>query len=123
MTEQGAQYDHIGSKYDEYARTATLKRAECYTFSRMVGAVDGRRALDLTSGFGFHTQPLKQYGAAEVLKGELRGMCRSAFDNLVEGAGFVAYTVNLAYPLSKPNGRQLRVLLRAPDARGRPLRL
>ena len=28
MTEQGAQYDHIGSKYDEYAQTATLKRAE-----------------------------------------------------------------------------------------------
>jgi hypothetical protein len=25
MTKQGAQYDHIGSKYDEYARTATLK--------------------------------------------------------------------------------------------------
>ena len=27
MTEQGAQYDHIGSKYDEYAQTATQKRA------------------------------------------------------------------------------------------------
>jgi hypothetical protein len=38
MTEHGAQYDHIGSKYDEYARTATLKRAESYTFFRMVGA-------------------------------------------------------------------------------------
>ena len=42
MTEQGAQYDHIGSKYDEYARTATLKRAESYTFFRMVGALDGQ---------------------------------------------------------------------------------
>ena len=30
--EQTAQYDHIGSKYDEYAQTATLKRAESYTF-------------------------------------------------------------------------------------------
>jgi len=37
MTEHGAQYDHIGSQYDEYARTATLKRAESYTFFRMVG--------------------------------------------------------------------------------------
>ena len=36
MTEHGAQYDHIGSQYDEYARTATLKRAESYTFFRMV---------------------------------------------------------------------------------------
>ena len=43
MTEQGAQYDHIGSKYDEYARTATLKRAERYTFFRMVGALDGQQ--------------------------------------------------------------------------------
>jgi hypothetical protein len=32
MTQQTAQYDHIGSKYDEYARTATLKRAERYAF-------------------------------------------------------------------------------------------
>ena len=38
MTEQGAQYDHIGGKYDEYAQTATLKRAESYTVLRMVGA-------------------------------------------------------------------------------------
>ena len=37
MTAPAAQYDHIGSKYDEYARTATLKRAESYTFFRMVG--------------------------------------------------------------------------------------
>lgn len=47
MTEHGAQYDHIGSKYDEYARMATLKRAESYTFFRMVGALDGQRVLDL----------------------------------------------------------------------------
>ena len=44
---QTAQYDHIGSKYDEYARTATLKRAESYTFFRMVGALDGQRVLGL----------------------------------------------------------------------------
>src|SRR2546430_15801317 len=67
MTEQGAQYDHIGSKYDEYARTATLKRAECYTFFRMVGALDGQRVMDLACGFGFYTRLLKQHGAAQVI--------------------------------------------------------
>src|SRR6266536_1304204 len=67
MTEQGAQYDHIGSKYDEYARTATLKQAESYTFFRMVGALDGQRVLDLACGFGFYTRLLKQHGAAQVI--------------------------------------------------------
>ena len=50
MTEQGAPYDHIGSKYDEYARTATLKWAERYTFLRMVGALEGKRGMDLACG-------------------------------------------------------------------------
>jgi len=66
MTEQGAQYDHIGSKYDEYAHTATLKWAECYTFFRMVGALEGKRVLDVACGFGFYTRLLKQRGAAQV---------------------------------------------------------
>jgi SAM-dependent methyltransferase len=35
---------------------------------------------------------------------ELLDMCRSAYDNLVAGGRFVAYTVNPAYTLSKPNG-------------------
>ena len=47
MTEHGAQYDHIGSKYDEYAQTATMKRAESYTALRMVGPLAGKRVLDL----------------------------------------------------------------------------
>jgi SAM-dependent methyltransferase len=67
MTEPAAQYDHIGSKYDEYARTATLKRAERYTFFRMVGALDGQRVLDLACGLGFYTRLLKQHGAAQVI--------------------------------------------------------
>jgi toxoflavin synthase len=67
MSEQGAQYDHIGSKYDEYAQTATLKRAESYTVLRMAGALDGKRVLDLACGFGFYTRLLKQQGAAQVL--------------------------------------------------------
>src|SRR5262245_7112870 len=64
---QTAQYDHIGSKYDEYARTATLKRAESYTFLRLVGALAGKRVLDLACGFGFYTKLLKQRGAAQVV--------------------------------------------------------
>ena len=67
MTAPAAQYDHIGSKYDEYARTATLKRVERYTFFRMVGALDERRVLDLACGFGFYTRLLKQHGAEHVL--------------------------------------------------------
>jgi SAM-dependent methyltransferase len=67
MTEQAAQYDHIGSKYDEYARTATQKRAERHTFFRMVGELMGQRVLDLACGFGFYTRLLKQRGAATVL--------------------------------------------------------
>src|ERR1043166_10232042 len=67
MTEQEAQYDHIGSKYDEYARTATLKRAESHTFFRMVGALHGKHVMDLACGFGFYTRLLKQHGAATVL--------------------------------------------------------
>jgi toxoflavin synthase len=157
MTQATAQYDPIDSKYDEYAHTATQKRAECYTFFRMVGPLAGKRVLDLACGFGFYTRLLKQHGAAEVIgiyispemvrlgreqeksepigvayqvynatnlprlgqfdlvtavyllnyatsQDELRGMCRSAYDNLVEGGRFVAYTVNPAYTLSKPNG-------------------
>src|SRR5262245_66567956 len=67
MAEDRAQYDRIGSKYDEYARTATLKQAECYTFLRMVGALEGQRAMDLACGFGFYTRLLKAHGAAHVI--------------------------------------------------------
>ena len=66
MTEHGAPYDHMGSKYDEDARTATLKRAESYTFFRMVGALAGQRVLDLAYGFGFYTRLFTQ-GAAQVV--------------------------------------------------------
>jgi len=67
MTAPTGQYDHIGEKYDEYARTATLKRAESYTFFRLVGALQGKHVLDLASGLGFYTQQLKQRGAVEVV--------------------------------------------------------
>jgi SAM-dependent methyltransferase len=159
MPEQGAQYDHIGSKYEEYAQTATMKRAESYTVLQMVGPLAGQRVLDLACGFGFYTRLLKQHGAAEVIgidispemvrlgreqeqaeplgvtyeihdatalprlgafdlvtaiyllnyatsQDQLRGMCQSAYDNLVPGGRFIAYTVNPAYTLSKPNGSQ-----------------
>jgi len=67
MTQQGPQYDHIGSKYDEYAQTAPLKRAESYTFFRLVGELAGQRVLDLACGFGFYTRRLRQRGATQVL--------------------------------------------------------
>jgi SAM-dependent methyltransferase len=67
MSQPAAQYDHIGSRYDEYARTATLKRAESYTFFQMVGELEGIRIMDLACGFGFYTRLLKQRGAATVL--------------------------------------------------------
>src|SRR5262245_3850779 len=156
MSEQGAQYDHIGSKYDEYARTATLKRAESYTVLCMVSPLEGRQVLDLACGIAYYTHLLKQRGVAEVLgvdispemarlaqhqeqaeplgvtyregaaaalprlgafdlatavyllnyaasPDEMRGMRRSAYDNLVDGGRFVAYTVNPAFTLSKAN--------------------
>ena len=164
MAEAGAQYDHIGRKYDEYARTATLKRAESYTVLRMVGALDGQRVLDLACGFGFYTRLFKQRGAAQVVgvdispemvrlaqqqeqaeplgityqvgdavalpqlgrfdlvtaiyllnyaasKEQMLDMCRSAYDNLVAGGRFVAYTVNPAFTLSKPNSTKYGVTM------------
>ena len=161
---QTAQYDHIGSKYDEYARTATLKRAESYTFFRMVGELAGQRVLDLACGFGFYTRQLKRRGAAQVVgvdispemvrlarakeqedptgveyrvgdainlpllgpfdlvtavyllnyaesKDQMLGMCQSAYDNLVAGGRFVAYTVNPAFTLSKPNNTKYGVTM------------
>lgn len=156
MTQPAAQYDHIGSQYDEYARTATLKRAESYTFFRMIGALEGKRVMDLACGFGFYTRLLKQHGASQVIgvdissemirlatqqeqaeplgityqvgdavtlpqlgpfdlvtavylldyatsQDQMLGMFRSAYDNLVEGGRFVAYTINPEFTLSKPN--------------------
>jgi toxoflavin synthase len=173
MAANEAQYDHIGSKYDEYARTATLKRAERYTFFRLVGALDGKRVLDLACGLGFYTRLLKQHGAAQVLgvdispemlrlayqqeqaeplgityqvgdavtlpqlgpfelvtavyllnyatsKEQLRGMCRSAYANLVTGGRLVAYTMAPAFTLSKPNSTKygVTVLRQVPAAGG-----
>ena len=170
MTEHSEQYDHIGSKYDEYARTATLKRAESYTLFRMVGALDGQSVMDLACGFGFYTRLLKQRGAAQVLgvdispemirlatqqeqaeplgityqvcdavtlpqlgpfdlvtavylldyatsKDQLLGMFRSAYDNLVEDGRFVAYTMDPAFTLSKPNSTKygVTILRQAPE--------
>src|SRR5262245_5948359 len=67
MAAQDAQYAHIGSKYDEYARTVSLKQAERYTFFRMVGALAGQHVFALVCGFGLYTRLLKQHGAAQGL--------------------------------------------------------
>jgi SAM-dependent methyltransferase len=159
---QTAQYDHVGSEYDEDAPTATLKRAERYTFFRMVGELEGKRVLDLACGFGFYTKQLKQRGAAQVVgvyispemvylaraqehedpegieylvydathlpplgrfdlvtavyllnyapsKPQMLGVCRSAYDNLMAGGRFVAYTINPAFTLRKPNSTKYGV--------------
>jgi SAM-dependent methyltransferase len=171
MATPTAQYDHIGSKYDAYAQTATLKRAECYTFFRLVGALEGKRVLDLASGLGFYTRQLKQRGAMQVVgvdispemvrlarakeaeaptgieylvhdatalpqlgpfdlvtavymlnyapsKAQLLGMCRSAYVNLAAGGRFVAYTMDPAFTLSKPNYTKygVTVLRQVPEA-------
>jgi 2-polyprenyl-3-methyl-5-hydroxy-6-metoxy-1,4-benzoquinol methylase len=67
MADQEQQYDHIGAKYEDYARTATLKRAERYSFSQLVGDVTGKRVLDLACGTGFYTRWLKQHGAGQIM--------------------------------------------------------
>ena len=67
MSDHNTQYDHIGSKYEEYSRTATGKMAERYSVLRMVGALDGQRVLDLACGLGFYTRLLKQQGAGQVI--------------------------------------------------------
>jgi toxoflavin synthase len=174
MTALPAQYDSIGCKYDEYARTATLKWAEYYTFLRMVGALYGKRVMDVACGCGFFTRLLKQHGAAEVIgidispemirlaqqreqaellgityqvgdavtlpplgpfdppfdlvtavyllnyatsKDQMWGMFWSVYDNLVAGGRFVAYTINPAFTLSKPNCTKygVTVLRQAPE--------
>ena len=67
MVDQDEQWNCIGSKYDEYSRTATLKKGERYSIARMVGDLNGERVLDLACGSGFHTRLLKQLGAGLVI--------------------------------------------------------
>lgn len=67
MSEREAQYDHIGGRYDEYARRATLKRAECHTVLQLAGDVTGLAALDLACGFGFYTRLLRRGGASRAV--------------------------------------------------------
>ena len=67
MPEHEVQYDHIGSKYDDYSRKATIKLAENYTVFRLVGPLEGKRVMDLACGDSFYTRRLKQRGAAEVI--------------------------------------------------------
>ena len=67
MADQEQQYDHIGSKYDDYSQKATLKRAERYSIARMVGDLDGESILDLACGSGYHTRWLKVHGGGKVV--------------------------------------------------------
>src|SRR5262245_42326897 len=102
MTAQGPQYDHIGRQYDAYARTATGKRAERYTFFRMVGALNGQRVLDLACGDGFYTRLLKQHGAAEVLGVDISPeMIRLAREHEQQAPLGLTYQVGDAVTLSQ----------------------
>ena len=102
MATQTAQYDHIGSQYDAYARTATGKRAECYTFFRMVGALDRQRVLDLACGDGFSTRLLKPRGAAQVIGVDSSPtMIRLAHDHAQKEPLGIAYQVGDAVTLPR----------------------
>ena len=67
MMDDKPQYDSIGSKYEEYAQTAPLKRAERHNISRLVGDVTGKRIFDLACGTGYYTRWLKQHGAGQII--------------------------------------------------------
>lgn len=64
---KGAAYDAIGSAYEDYARTASMKRAECHSVLAMVGDLSGKRVLDLACGTGFYSRLFKDHGAKSVL--------------------------------------------------------
>lgn len=79
MTDEKAAYDDIGSAYDDYAETATLKRGERYSVARMVGDLRGKAVLDLACGTGIYTRQLMETGAASALGIDLsREMIRVA---------------------------------------------
>lgn len=67
MTEKAPQYDKIGSSYEEYARSSTLKRAERYTLLGLAGSMNGKTMLDLACGAGYFTRLLRLGGAAYVI--------------------------------------------------------
>src|SRR5262245_57819590 len=67
MPSSSPQYDHIGSLYDDYARTATIRLTERNTMLRMLGELDGQHVLDLACGFGYYTRLLKELGATQVI--------------------------------------------------------
>jgi SAM-dependent methyltransferase len=67
VTANSAQYDRIGSSYEQYAQTGALKKAECHTFLSAIGPLAGKEVLDLACGAGFYTRLLKSAGAARVV--------------------------------------------------------
>ena len=87
MTEQGAQYDHIGSKYDQYVRTATLKRSESYTFFRMVRRARGAGHPPGHLGHGHRrrsTAEAGRAGAGEARRVRYQAAAEATLTALVE---------------------------------------
>jgi toxoflavin synthase len=66
-----ATYDPIGTQYEDYANSATLKRAERHTFLELVGRLHGERVLDVACGFGYYTRLLRQQGAGPVVGSDI----------------------------------------------------
>ncbi|MET0400800.1 MAG: class I SAM-dependent methyltransferase [Cystobacter sp.] len=61
------QYDAVGNKYEQFKDTAPLPIPERHTFLKLVGNLEGQRALDLACGAGYYTRLLKQQGARDVM--------------------------------------------------------
>ncbi|AGC47106.1 hypothetical protein MYSTI_05830 [Myxococcus stipitatus DSM 14675] len=60
------QFDHIGSKYEEFKTKTPLPIPERHTFQRLVGNLGGKRVLDLACGSGHYSRFLKALGAEWV---------------------------------------------------------
>src|SRR5205809_634057 len=73
---------------------ALRKRAESYTFFRLVGDITGKRVLDLASGFGFYTRQLRPRGAAQVVGVDISPeMVRLAREKAQDDPDGIAYLV------------------------------
>ena len=62
-------YDDIAQDYRTIVRDVEmpLHKVELYTFTQLIGDVQGKSVLDLGCGEGFYTRRLRQLGAAKVV--------------------------------------------------------
>lgn len=62
-----AQYDAIAEHYRRSKSSPLRTYVEAYTFLNLIGAVRGKRILDLACGEGFYSRRLMRLGAARVV--------------------------------------------------------